>query len=223
MTDGAANNRVLRAEAHCLPSIVSLLEEVTRWLAALGTDQWQDNSGQRRTRITADIGEGTVFVVERGHDVIATITVDEFADSDFWRARDETRNALFVHRMAVRRDHAGIGLGTAMLDWAAARAERCGRSLLHLDGWANNEKLHLYYKELGFEMIRNVPLCWRGSGALFARAASYRHGDGPALVDDVARLTPLPSPGGPPAAEPAPDRRHPRGGHRVGVAGRPHP
>jgi GNAT superfamily N-acetyltransferase len=165
--------------------ILALHDEAVRWLAAIGLDQWQTNHDRRRAHVETDLGEGTVFVVEHLDRVVATITVDKFADTDFWRKEDGIDEALYAHRMVVTRDKAGNGLGSAMLDWAAKQAEHCNRSWLRLDAWSTNDKLHAYYRRLGFEEVRNIEVAGRGSGALFQRDAGSRCGDGPKLLDLV--------------------------------------
>ena len=164
-----------------------LLDEAIAWLKKLGLDQWQGNRERQRMHVETDLAAETVYVVERAGGVVATIRLDEFADTDFWRGEDEPAAALYVHRMAVARSDRGIGLGSAMLDWAADRAEAGMRTWLRLDAWQTNGALHLYYKHLGFEMVRIEHVEHRGSGALFARPADYRHGDGPVLID-LARI-----------------------------------
>ncbi len=42
--------------------------------------------------------------------------------------------------------------------------------------WVTNGRLHDYYKALGFDHVRTEVVEGRGSGALFIRPASYRHG-----------------------------------------------
>ena len=166
--------------------IMELFAEATRWLAGKGLDQWQGPTDRRGTLIRRDIGVRAVWVVTHLGRVVATITVDDLADDDFWRRTDRVRSALYVHRMVVARSEAGIGLGAALLDWAAERARRKGRARLRLDAWATNDALHQYYKNLEFEMLRNTPVPGRGSGALFERSASVRLGIGPPLVSPAA-------------------------------------
>lgn len=185
MTGGAAGYRIRAAGAADLDPIMSLLDEAVAWLAGLGLDQWQGSRARQRAHVETDLAEETVFVVEHRDRLVATITVDQFADADFWRDGDDIHNALYVHRMAVARDEAGVGLGSAMLDWAAERTRRCGRSWLRLDAWSTNDKLHFYYEQLGFELVRNDRVEGRGSGALFARSVHSRGGGGPTLVDLV--------------------------------------
>ena len=56
-----------------------------------------------------------------------------------------------MHRLVVRRDRAGAGLGAAMLDWAAGQVSAAGRGWLRLDVSADNVALCAYYERLGFE------------------------------------------------------------------------
>jgi hypothetical protein len=48
------------------------------------------------------------------------------ADLDFWPdvPPDE---AMFIHRLAIRRSHAGGALSSAMLDWAVEQTRKSGR------------------------------------------------------------------------------------------------
>jgi GNAT superfamily N-acetyltransferase len=197
--------------------IMSLLDEAISWLGHLGLDQWQENRDRQQQHVETDIDAATLFVVENLGKIVATITVDDLADTDFWINEDEPLSALYVHRMAVARAHAGIGLGAAMLDWAAGQVERCGRSCIRLDAWSTNDKLHRYYKQLGFTMVRNHSVEGRGSGALFERAATERHGSGPALNDVPPRASGVDTKGPQPSIMRRGTRRsdaQPEGAHR---------
>jgi GNAT superfamily N-acetyltransferase len=70
-----------------------------------------------------------------------------------WPAHRLTEPALYVHRVIVRRSHAGIGLGARLLDWASGVAIRLiGSPLLRVDVWTDNWELHSYYRSQGFEL-----------------------------------------------------------------------
>jgi predicted N-acetyltransferase YhbS len=58
---------------------------------------------------------------------------------------------LYVHKLAVRRDHAGRGIGAALVEWASARAGASGRSFVRLDCLRNDPGIRAYYERLGFE------------------------------------------------------------------------
>jgi GNAT superfamily N-acetyltransferase len=61
-----------------------------------------------------------------------------------------------VHRLAVRRAHAGAGLGYRLLDWAGARVRERGRAALRLDVVTGNRRLREYYEAAGFAHRRDV-------------------------------------------------------------------
>ncbi|GAA5036458.1 GNAT family N-acetyltransferase [Actinopolymorpha pittospori] len=73
---------------------------------------------------------------------------------------------MYVHRLIVRRGWAG--LGTRILNWAAAKAGQQGNDWIHVDVWTSNKPLHDCYLRDGFEHVctlhSNYPSC-----ALFQR------------------------------------------------------
>ncbi|MEU6005902.1 GNAT family N-acetyltransferase [Streptomyces sp. NPDC047453] len=56
------------------------------------------------------------FLAFMGGVPVATVQVDDFADSEFWTATDHPDAALYVHRMAVARSYAGSGVGSQLLE-----------------------------------------------------------------------------------------------------------
>ncbi|MEU2595643.1 GNAT family N-acetyltransferase, partial [Streptomyces albidoflavus] len=135
----------------------------------------------RVERIEANIAAGECWIIDVDNAPVATITVDQHADPDFWTEQEAQEAALYVHRMVVRRDVAGLDLGTAMLDWASRIAADQGKQWLRLDAWRDNEGLQSYYRTRGFDHVRTVEAEGRRSGALFQRPAGQVRGRGPEL------------------------------------------
>jgi GNAT superfamily N-acetyltransferase len=171
---------IRRARPDEVDTVAAMWTEAGQWLAAIGSDQWQYPA--RTERITASIAAGECWLVERDDEPAATITLDRYADPEFWTPADDPDNALYVHRMVVLRRFAGAGLGSALLDWAGARAERDGLRWLRLDAWRTNRRLRDYYERQGFALVRVVDLPHRRSGALYQRPAGARFGAGPHLT-----------------------------------------
>ncbi|MEV0449823.1 GNAT family N-acetyltransferase [Streptomyces sp. NPDC050600] len=170
-----------------LGTVMELWEHAASWLRERGIDQWQ--YPPRKERIMANIQAGECWIVEAEGAPVATITVDEHADPDFWSPSESGDLALYVHRMVVRRDVAGLDLGSAMLDWAGQEAVRLGKEYLRLDAWRTNGELQRYYRDRGFTHVRTVEAADRSSGALFQRAANYRRGTGPELTTAPSAAT----------------------------------
>jgi ribosomal protein S18 acetylase RimI-like enzyme len=151
-----------------LATVQSVLAEAAAWLASRGIDQWP--VGFREDQTLRRIRQGSVYLAFVAGEPVATITLDTWADPEFWDAPD---GAGYVHRLAVRRAWAGQGIGGALLDWAGQRVAAAGGRWLRLDCMRDNKPLHDYYRGLGFEHVRDVELGHRISGSLFQRPTGY--------------------------------------------------
>lgn len=158
-----------------LDLVRGLQREAVAWLAVMGEDQWQPTAmaasqGRDDGRsVEAGIERREVVLAFEDGRAVGTLTVDDFADPEFWTPDDDPASALYVHRMVVARRDAGRGIGAVMLDWAAHLAATRGLQWLRLDAWRSNHRLHVYYLQQGFTHVRTANLPHRGSGALFQR------------------------------------------------------
>jgi GNAT superfamily N-acetyltransferase len=131
--------------------VLDLLAEASEWTRARGYDNWPARFP--RSLIARNVDAGELCVVEREDVTIATLTL-QWSDEFFWGVSDA--DAGYVHRLAVRRDHAGAGLGYQLLDWADERVRANGRALLRLDVVSDNRPLRDYYAAAGFAHRRDV-------------------------------------------------------------------
>lgn len=142
-----------------LREVRRLLREAAEWLRGKDTDQWArpwpDRTGQRE-RIRNDVLKGKTWLVWDGTTSAATITIDtdEPVAANEQRVWPDHKNgdpALYVRRVIVSRNYAGLGLGAALLDWAAEVAKRDhGARLIRVDVWTTNVALHAYYERQQF-------------------------------------------------------------------------
>ncbi|WIY02355.1 GNAT family N-acetyltransferase [Amycolatopsis mongoliensis] len=101
---------------------------------------------------------------------VATMTLRDAPGEGLWRPADDPASALYLSHLAVDRALAGRGIGTWLLDQAAAEAARRGKRSVRLDAWTTNTRLHDYYRNHGFRLVRIAGD--RTSGALFERPVS---------------------------------------------------
>jgi GNAT superfamily N-acetyltransferase len=138
-----------------LDKVVGLIREAADWLRSEGIDQWQepwpDRAGQRE-RILNDLFKGKAWLVRDGKTTAATITIDtdeplDAEERPVWPTEGSERPVLYVRRVIVSRRYARLGLGAALLDWAADVAKRNhGAELIRIDVRTTNVKLHTYYE-----------------------------------------------------------------------------
>jgi GNAT superfamily N-acetyltransferase len=155
----------LSASPSQLDDVLTILDEAARWLQARGVTQWPPRF--EPSWVEGALGRGETWLVRVGATNCATVTLD-LADS-IWDGLQG--RALYVHRMAVRRQSAG--LGAAILAWAADVARDRGLDALRLDCVASNVRLRGYYEAAGF--------AHRGD-ATVAGAPGQRLDEGPVTV-----------------------------------------
>jgi GNAT superfamily N-acetyltransferase len=139
-----------------LEEIRGLVRAAARWLrASKDTDQWANpwpDRARQRERILNDLLKGKTWIVWDGTTAVATITVDtegplDLNEQPVWPAHKRREPALYVRLVIVSRSYAGLGLGAALLDWAAEVAKRDHEAaLIRIDVWTANLELHAYYE-----------------------------------------------------------------------------
>lgn len=158
-----------------LRTVSDLLRESARWMHDRGWDAWPVD-GFPDARLLLDINDRTCWLVEHAKKPVATFILDSRPDPDFIAAGlgqegVPVTEALLIHKMAVRRDLKGRGIGSLILDWAADRAAAQERRWL----WANVARraipLQAWYISNGFLHMTTVTLPDRPSGSLWRRPA----------------------------------------------------
>ena len=155
-----------------IDDVLSLLDEAAAWLRARGVSQWPDRF--EPSWVDGAISRGETWLVRVGAAISGTVTLD-WSDR-IWR---DDGTAAYVHRMAVRRQAAG--LGAVILDWAADAARQHGQEALRLDCVASNARLRAYYEAAGFVHHGDVTV---------AGAPGQRLDTGPTVLRQPLRTSP---------------------------------
>jgi GNAT superfamily N-acetyltransferase len=134
-------------DAHAL---VETLTEAAHWVEQMdGTIMWVEGElEEHRVRAEADAG---MFVVAEADGTVVGAIRFQLDDRLFWPDLDG-RDSAFVHRLAVRRSHAGQGISTALMQWAVDRARSLGKRCLRLDCDADRPRLRALYERFGFRL-----------------------------------------------------------------------
>jgi ribosomal protein S18 acetylase RimI-like enzyme len=173
--------RIRPAVPDDVPAILRLIGSSAAWLAEYKmTDQWArpwPNRDERDARVAQGILDHLTWMVEDSEGVlIGTVTCREHGNEMLWTEAELAEPAAYVSRLIVSRDHAGQGIGAALIHWAGARAvHEWGADWIRVDVWTTNAALHQYYKDQGFEHMRTLefPDPWQyPSAALFQKPAA---------------------------------------------------
>jgi len=85
----------------------------------------------------------------------ASLVLQEDERNQSWESVDKgnTKQALYIHWLAVHRDFAGKGLSQVMINFAVKEAKLRGFKIIRLDTDANESKLVKLYENLGFKHV----------------------------------------------------------------------
>lgn len=128
-------------------TVSDILREAASWLDARGEPLWID-SELLPGRIIDEVVDGLYWLAEEGSVAVGTVRF-QLEDSKFWPDLPAAE-AVFVHRLAVRRAAAGGRVSTFLLRWAIERARKLGRPYLRLDCDAARPRLRAFYERFGF-------------------------------------------------------------------------
>jgi len=150
--------QVRRGAADDFELILAMIDEAATWLRDKQTDQcakpWPSRAA-RDERVRRGLRDGGTWIVEEHGVPIATITYRPTGNLRLWTRRQRRQPSVYVSRLIVRRSHAGLGIGEALVDWAGLRALRdWGAQWIRIDVWTTNVALHNYYEKRGFHFCR---------------------------------------------------------------------
>lgn len=132
---------------------LAILREVAQWLIDTGRPLWPVESLQLdAVRRAALAGELVLGFTES--QPVATMTL-QARDESYW-PNDPQGEALYVHKVAVRRCAAGQNWCSRLIEWARDRARNAGARFLRLDTAGRPELLSLYQR-LGFNVVDEKP------------------------------------------------------------------
>ena len=141
---------IRQAAGEDTPALVETLTEALKWVEQLdGTIMWVEGELEEPL-VRAEAEAGLFVVAEEESRVIGAVRF-QLEDQLFWPDIDGSDSA-FVHRLAVRRSHAGRGVSTALLQWAVDRARALGKRYLRLDCDADRPRLRALYERFGFRL-----------------------------------------------------------------------
>jgi len=145
--DASDRLEVREARTGDLDAVLSILEDVARWMVHQRIEGWTPGSFSRR-RIAEIIGRGEMYLASLAGQAVGTFALQRSDEETWGRVPND---AGYVHGLAIRRDFAGGGLGRELLGWAENRVSRSGREYLRLDCTAKNDVLNAYYRMAGFD------------------------------------------------------------------------
>ena len=138
---------ILRAQPTEAAPVSSVLTEAAAWIASQGEPLWRAEH-VCLDAVRGDVEAGAYFIAWVGDEPAGVVRL-QLEDRLFWPESVEG-DAVFIHRLAVRRRYAGGEISGALLNWVVRRAVELGRKYVRLDCAADRPALRNVYERFGF-------------------------------------------------------------------------
>jgi GNAT superfamily N-acetyltransferase len=172
-------------------TVIGLIEDAACWLRSRGFDQWArpwPSEAGRNSRVRAGIEARKTWICWDHDTPSATLTADPEHDP-YWTGELHSP-AVYVHRLVVSRQYAGIGLGASLINWAGRTGLLShGARHIRVSAWTTNTRLHRYYERQGFVARGFHPDDGYPSAARFEKLTSIIPFSWPPLFSAPSRLT----------------------------------
>jgi len=141
--------QILAVGPEDVSSALLILREASRWVSRRGLPGWSEAELQA-TDLPHHSAAGALILGFADKSPVACMLLQR-SDPIYW-PRATPGCALYLHKLAVRRAHAGRGWGSRMIAWAKAEARRQHIKRVRLDTWADS-RLTEFYAAHGFRLI----------------------------------------------------------------------
>jgi GNAT superfamily N-acetyltransferase len=146
LADGSAISSGF-AVAHDANEVIAVLTEAAAWMATKGTPAW-DASVLSEAFVAPLIARSELLVARSDTGIVAVCTLAR-SDPEFWPDAS-VGFAAYLHKLAVRRPHAGGVVTPHLIERCSSVARDWGCSMLRLDCHPNLRSL---YERLGFSYL----------------------------------------------------------------------
>ena len=127
--------------------VTAILSEAAAWLDARGIGLWTPEQVSVAA-VAPEVERGLFFLAWLDGAAVGTMRLTT-SDPAFW-PEAVPGEALYLHRLAVRRSAAGGAVSSALLGWAARHGAALGARYLRLDAEASRTTLRGVYERFGF-------------------------------------------------------------------------
>jgi len=129
-------------------TVYDILHENALWLSQKNIIQWPlDWLQSKRQEIQESIEFCTYYAIDIDGEIAAVVEIKSVPEN-IWA--NDNLLAIYIHKLAIRREYADKNLGREIIKLIELRAIQQGIKYLRLDCVARNNKLRQYYESCGF-------------------------------------------------------------------------
>ncbi|TCK67924.1 ribosomal protein S18 acetylase RimI-like enzyme [Winogradskyella wandonensis] len=140
-----------------IESIIKMTKSCARHMISKGIFQWNEYYPNKDAFIT-DVNRGELYVLEIDNAIAGTIVISTIMDDEYipinWLT--ETKNNIYIHRLAVDPKHQGKGYAQQLMDFAEGFAIENNYTSIRLDTFSGNKRNQKFYELRGYKRLGDI-------------------------------------------------------------------
>lgn len=122
-----------------------------------GIFQWNEHY-PKRSAFANDVKRGELYILEINKIILGCIVISTLMDDDYLPIKwlTETKNNIYIHRLAVHPDHQGKGLARQLMDYAETNSKLKGITSIRLDTFSKNKRNQKFYEFRGYKRLGSI-------------------------------------------------------------------
>ena len=147
---------IKRAAESDIPVIEDILLDAMHWMDSTGQHLWEEHNLRWDGTLKEYYGAAENFYILYVDEIPAACMILIDHDPVFWDL--PKGEALYIHKLAVKREFAGKGYSKALIDYAKDTARERGIASVRLDTHQFRPKVRAIYEREGFECVKECTL-----------------------------------------------------------------
>lgn len=148
---------IRKATLKDIENILQITRECASFMESKGICQWNAHY-PNKSAFKNDALRGELYVVENNNNVIGCIVISTFMDEVYKKVSwlTESKQNIYIHRLAVQPKHQGKGYAQKLMDFAEEYAIKNSYTSIRLDTFSQNKRNQKFYELRGYKPLDKI-------------------------------------------------------------------
>lgn len=140
-----------------ISKIIEVTKACAKFMISKSIFQWNEFY-PNKAAFKLDVEKGELYVLEVENKIMGCITVSTYMDKEYvpitWLT--ESKNNLYIHRLAVHPDYQGKGYAQQLMTFAEHYAKTNKFTSVRLDTFSQNHRNQKFYELRGYQKLGDI-------------------------------------------------------------------
>ncbi|MDF2921663.1 MAG: GCN5-related N-acetyltransferase [Paenibacillaceae bacterium] len=162
--------KIEKVSENQLELFLSILREIAIWLEEIGKPMWS-LEGLEYDNFIRNNQDTDFYICFNNNEPAGAFMLKE--ENEFWWPEGNKIEDLFLKKLGVRRQYAGMAISNYMIDWVKNEAKRRNKKYVRIEFYADRDNLIRLYEDNKFNQVKRMTMPDGICIALYEHAIKY--------------------------------------------------